>query len=241
MEVSKIHSRYTDTGHWLARCNHDSGLIELNRRDFPRLSPMMQDYIWVHEYVHLLYDLHDERETNAIADKIFISRAKTPGEKAQREAFVSNGYGEPLSGIAITAIVGIASTVISLGIKAYQVFGQAKESGGYYGLSAGDRYLLVKELVGAAFAASVDSGMSPQAIFWSQMSQCAGVEPDYSSWLANNSFAKGIISEYENAYGRKFDKAAPVNWWNKPIVRYSVIALAVVAAVLVFLKLRKKH
>lgn len=241
MEINKIHSQFTDTGHWLARCNHDTGLIELNRRDYPRLSPMMQDYIWVHEYVHLLYNLYDEAQTNAIADKIFISRAKTPAERIEREAFVQNSGGEPMSGIAITAIVGIATTVISLGVKAYQVFGQAKEGSGYYGLSSGDRYLLVRDLVSASFVAAKNSGVSPQAVFWSQMSQCAGVESDYSAWLANNSFAKGIIAEYEKAYGRRFDVAAPVSYWSKPVVKYSLAALAIIAAVLIFIKIKKKR
>lgn len=241
MEISKIHSAFTDTGHWLARCNHDTGLIELNRRDYPRLSLMMRDYIWVHEYVHLLYNLYDEAQTNAIADKIFISRAKTPAERIEREAFVQNSGGEPMSGIAITAIVGIATTVISLGVKAYQVFGKAKEVSGYYGLISGDRYLLVKELVNASFGAAKNSGVSPQAVFWSQMSQCVGIESDYSAWLANNSFAKGIIAEYEKAYGRRFDVAAPVSYWSKPVVKYSLAALAIIAAVLIFIKIKKKR
>ena len=132
MEVKQIHSKFTDTGHWLARCNHDTGLIELNKRDFPRVSPMMQDYIWVHEYVHLLYDIHDENQTNAIADKIFISRAKNDSEKEQREAFVRNSSGMAMSGIAVTAIVGLVTTAVSLGIKAYTIFGKAKEGTGYY-------------------------------------------------------------------------------------------------------------
>ena len=71
------------------------------------------------------------------------------------------------------------------------------------------------------------------------MSQCAGVESDYNAWLANNSFASGIITEYEKAYNQKFNVAAPVSLWSKPVVKYSVIALAIAAAVLVFLKLKK--
>lgn len=241
MEIAKIHSKYTDTGHWMARSNHDTGLIELNRRDFPHLSPMTQDYIWVHEWVHLVYDIYDEAQCNEIADKIFVSRAKTDAERREREEFVKDSYGTPYSsGIAVTAIVGIATTVISLGVKAYQVFGQAKEGSGYYGLSSGDRYLLVKDLVNGAFAAAVEQGgVSPQAVFWAHMSQCSGVESDYSSWLANNGFAKGVISQAEAAYGRSFDKVVPVRFWSKPVVKYSLIALAVIAAVLVFVKLRK--
>ena len=242
MEIAKIHTQYADTGHWMARANHDTGLIELNRRDFPRLSPMTQDYIWVHEWVHLVYDIYDETQCNQIADKIFVSRAKTDSERREREEFIKNSFGIPYtSAIAVTAIIGIASTVINLGIKAYKIFGQAK-SEGYYALNSNDRYSLLSNLINASFEEARNSGgKSAKQIFWSYISQCPGVEPTYEEFINNqaNHIARSYIGKCEVEYGFKFDTVLPVDFWSKPVVKYSLIALAVIAAVLVFVKLKK--
>jgi hypothetical protein len=63
--------------------------VELNAREYASLSPMMRDYIWVHECVHLLADVHDETDCNSLSDEIFISRAKSKRELAERRDFVA--------------------------------------------------------------------------------------------------------------------------------------------------------
>lgn len=241
MEAAKIHSRYADTGHWLARCNHDTGLIELNRRNFPRLDALMKDYIWVHEYTHLLYDIYDEAECNAIADKIFIDRAKNAADREAREAFVRDSRGAAeVSGIAVTAIIGLVTTAVSLGVKGYQLYKKTQSDASFYALPEGDRFLLAKELMKAAFEAAPGSGLSAKDIFWGLMSQCSG-DADYNAWLAHNSFANGLVADYEKAYGCSFTaKNTAAGLWSKPIVKITVVALAVVAAVLVARKLLKK-
>lgn len=90
MEKEKITYQYADTGHWLARCNHQSNVIELNAREFGSLSPLMKDYVWVHECVHLLTDVSDEAECNRLADEIFISRATSDKDKAARMNFIKS-------------------------------------------------------------------------------------------------------------------------------------------------------
>lgn len=241
MEIAKIHSKYSDTGHWIALCNHDTGLIELNRRDFPRLSALMKDYIWCHEYAHLLYDVYDEAQCNAIADQLFIERAKTPGERREREAFVRDSGSSAVSGIAITAIIGLATTAVSLGVKGYKVFVKAKEGQGYYALSAGERYLLVKDLLNASFEAARKGGSSAKDLFWSMMLQLPSVEADYDAWLSNNSFANGYIAECEKAYGFSFTEMLPTSYWSKPIVKVLVITAAIAAIALVAYKIIKKR
>lgn len=89
MENEKITYQFADTGHWLARCNHQTKVIELNAREFNSLSPLMKDYVWVHECVHLLADVHDETDCNSLSDEIFISRAKSKRELAERRDFVA--------------------------------------------------------------------------------------------------------------------------------------------------------
>lgn len=81
--------RFADTGHWLARCNHQSRVIELNSSEWGSLSPLMREYVWVHECVHLLCDLRSEAECNRITDEVFVSRARNTVDKAARERFVA--------------------------------------------------------------------------------------------------------------------------------------------------------
>ena len=89
MENQKITYQFADTGHWLARCNHQNNVVELNAREYASLSPMMRDYIWVHECVHLIAGVRSEADCNKISDEIFISRAKNKRELAERSDFVA--------------------------------------------------------------------------------------------------------------------------------------------------------
>lgn len=90
MEKEKIRYQFAETGHWLARCNHQSNVIELNAREFGSMSLLMRDYIWVHECVHLLSGVRDETKCNRMSDEIFISRAKNDKDKRARMDFVNS-------------------------------------------------------------------------------------------------------------------------------------------------------
>lgn len=100
MGDKKITFQFAEMGHWLARCNHNTNLVELNAREYASLSPMMQDYIWVHECVHLLADVHDETDCNSLSDEIFISRAKSKRELAERRDFVAAANDQSFTRIA---------------------------------------------------------------------------------------------------------------------------------------------
>lgn len=89
MGSKQITYQFAETGHWLARCNHNTNVVELNAREYASLSPMMRDYIWVHECVHLLADVHGEAECNSLTDEIFISRAKNSRDRQSRIDFVN--------------------------------------------------------------------------------------------------------------------------------------------------------
>lgn len=89
MEKQKITYQYADIGHWLARCNHHTHVIELNANEWDSLSPLMKDYIWVHESVHLLTDITDESACNSISDAIFLSRSRNARDRQQRLDFVT--------------------------------------------------------------------------------------------------------------------------------------------------------
>lgn len=88
MEKTQITYRFTDIGHWIARCNHDTDVIEINGDEFRKLSPLFQDYVWIHEHVHLLVDEYNEAKCNKMTDEIFISRASSQEDLAQRKKFI---------------------------------------------------------------------------------------------------------------------------------------------------------
>jgi hypothetical protein len=89
MENEKITYQFAETGHWLARCNHSTKVVELNAHEYASLSPMMRDYIWVHECVHLIAGVRSEADCNRLSDEIFISRARNKRELAERSDFVA--------------------------------------------------------------------------------------------------------------------------------------------------------
>lgn len=89
MGSDKITYQFAETGHWLARCNHNTNIVELNAREYASLSPMMRDYIWVHECVHLIAGVHNEADCNRLSDEIFILRSKSRRELAERSDFVA--------------------------------------------------------------------------------------------------------------------------------------------------------
>ena len=100
MENQKITYQFADTGHWLARCNHQTNVIELNAREWDSLSPMMKEYVWVHECVHLFQDVRNETECNRITDEIFISRASSEKDMIKRQAFVSAANDQSFTRVA---------------------------------------------------------------------------------------------------------------------------------------------
>ena len=241
METKEIKYQFTDTGHWLARCNHQTNVIELNRREFPRLSPMMRDYVWCHEYAHLLYDVYDENECNRIADAIFLSRATTPEEKRRRREFIANSEGSVYSGIAVTTILTAASLAVDLGIKAYKIFNTAKDTG-YYSLTATERGELLTGLIDASFKEASSGGKSAKQIFWGYISQCPGVESGYDAFISNpeNYQARSYIAKCAAKYGFGFDTVLPVDWLAKPWVRIGLVALAVLVLAIVIIKKYRK-
>lgn len=90
---AQVKYRFADIGHWLARCDHSTNVIELHSVEFPKLSPLYKDYVWIHECVHLLYNVYDEAECNRITDEIFVQRAGSEADRQARMRFIqaSNG------------------------------------------------------------------------------------------------------------------------------------------------------
>ena len=121
MEKQKITYQYADIGHWLARCNHQTNVIELNANEWDSLSPLMKDYIWVHECVHLLTDSPDEQTCNSISDAIFLNRSRNARDRQQRLDFVTAAndlsftrIAKPVADKTTLLVVALAIAVILL-------------------------------------------------------------------------------------------------------------------------------
>lgn len=230
MEEKQITYKLTDTGHWLARCDHSANVIELNRRNFFRLSPMMQDYIWIHECVHLKYDVYDETECNRITDEIFISRAKNDSDRLERIKFVANSHETGTSNFWATlvgSLLSIGATVVSGTI--------ANNNAGYYSLDADARRTYVDTLLAEAFKASLlTDTQSAKDIFWANLKPniAKNKEQVYSGWRKNNGFVDEYISKYEQMYNFGFDEITPINKKAHPEYQKKMKTIGAVAMVL---------
>lgn len=246
MEEKKITYKLSDTGHWLARCDHSTNVIELNRREFFRLSPMLQEYIWIHEHVHLLHDVYDEAECNIITDEIFVSRAKNEQERLERINFVVRSNDSSLTKsnfwtVLLGSILSLGTTFVTSTIRNNNV--------GYYSLGVDDRKRFIDSLLSESFQASLlTDSQSAKDIFWQNLSPTIArrKEQTYAGWRASNEFIDEYIEKYERHYGFGFDQILPANpmahpQYQKMMKTFSIIAiaLAIVVLALVLLKTKK--
>ena len=216
MEKKKITYKYVNTGHWMARCDHSTNVIELNKREFFRLSPYYQEYIWIHEHVHLLCDEYDENECNNITDKIFVSRAKNDRDKARRLGFLmaSADMSDTKSNIAVEAGLAIASLVLSVLTTAGSTAGSiiGRRNSGYYAMSEADREIYVDELLAESYKESLlTDKYSARDIFWGKLSPYIArkKENTFTAWANKNPFVWSLIDSYSTQYRVNFDEVYP--------------------------------
>ena len=266
--MGRIRAIYTDTGHWLARCNHDTGVIELNRRDFPGLSPLMKDYIWVHEYVHLLYGVYDEDRCNAITDEIFVRRGKTASERQARINFIEKSKGlASVSGLgAETAVSGLGGetavwgpgfeTAVGFGINhavntiinyindlSYNAAAfERNKNSGFNALSEDDQREVIDSYLRQSFRlARRSSDRSAYSFFMGKMKPL--MTPleisSYGQLVSKYDWILDDVYKYEQEYGVGFMEVTPADYTDIWLV------LAVMAVVLVgivyLVKKYKKH
>lgn len=244
MEEKKITYRFVDIGHWIARCDHSSNVIELNGKEFFKLSPLFREYVWLHECVHLLYDTHDEAECNRITDKIFIARSHDASDRIRRTRFVSvsNDYGKSNS-VLLTSLVCSGISLLSSATASLV----AKRNSGYYSLGEGERMAFVDALLSEAFMSSLlTETQSAKDIFWSNLQPNISrkKEQSFTTWRDNNMFVDEYIEKYENRWGFGFTEITPVDMKRHPQYQkfMKIIGtVAVIAAVLVLAIVIKKN
>lgn len=257
--MGRIRAIFTDTGHWLARCNHDTRVIELNKRDFPNLSPLMKDYIWVHEYVHLLYSVYDEAQCNAITDQIFVSRGKTERERRARLDFIEkskgsasvSGYlsggfegesaGDNAVGFGISQFVNIAINFIN-DLKYNEDAFSRNEKSGFNGLTLDKQKEVIYSFLRQSFRlARRSSSRSAYNFFMGKMQPL--MTPlsisSYSLLLERYPWILDEIQYYEKEYGVDFMAVTPADY--SDVLWLVVIVVAIlVAGVYLFKKYKLK-
>jgi len=242
MDPRRIKVRYADTGHWMARCDHSTGVIELNRREYPKLSPIFRDYIWCHEYIHLLCDIYDEAECNRIVNQIFVGRAKNDSERRQRLQFLMNSESRPnTSGMnaiswGLTKLIGIVVD-ISTNAKISAQSLEANEKSGFNALSEEDQRAAVDIMLSYAFRkARRSSTRTAQNFFMAKM------EP-YLTPLSINSYAALVsrykwianeIGSYEKRYGFGFTEIKPADNKDLYLGAAAALVLLIIAGYLIF-------
>ncbi len=249
MEEKKITYKLTDTGHWMARCDHSTNVIELNEREFFKLSPMHQDYIWIHEHVHLLNNVYDESECNRITDEIFLSRAKDEADRRERVNFIIRSNDNSLSknNFWSMLLVSLVGSLVGLGASTAKN-AIANRNAGYYSLGEADQKRYVDNLLSEAFMASLlTDTQSAKDIFWQNLSSVIyrKKEQNFAAWYSNNTFIDEYIEKYENEYGFGFNDITPVNklahpQYQKAMRTYSVIAIVLALIVLALVLLKDK-
>lgn len=240
MDEKQITYRFVDTGHWLARCDHSSNTIELNRREFFKLSPMYREYVWIHECVHLLYNVYDEAECNLLTDKIFLSKAKSEKDRVERVRFIARSNDFQKSNLVISGTAMLIGTLVASVLGAGTKMGMAalnKRNSGYYSLSEGDQGVLVDSLLSESFEESLYTDtQSARDIFWSKMQPYIArkKEQSYAGWYSNNSTVIApLIVKYEQQYGFGFADITPIRVKSVHPDKKTIGAVAVVLAVIV--------
>lgn len=245
MVCNGIRYRYADIGHYIARCDHQAGVIELNRTEFPRLSPMMKDFVWCHECVHLIYGIRNESKCNEITYRIFVGRARNERERRERTRFVSASKGSPyvsnldpwsevIGFIVDSAVDFTTNTVYN------KAFFDNYENGGFASLDLATQKKLVDLMMAQAFRKSrrVDD-RSAKDFFWLYMEQYVDktMDSDYSKFISRHRWVSDYIAQYEKKYGFAFDDVARNN--TDLYLWTAVGTIAIIVVILLIKKYRK--
>jgi len=251
MEQKKITYKYVNTGHWMARCDHSDNIIEFNKNEFFKLSYLHREYIWIHEHVHLLYEVYDENECNRITDEIFLSRSKDSNDRAKRLRFIVDSHDMSdkshwvaVAGFVLSLLTTAGSTTMSI---------LNRRNSGYYALSDTDKELYVDELLSNAYQQSLlTDKKSARDLFWEQLSPYVArkKESTFPAWADNNPFVWEYIDKYSTLYRVNFEDVTPIQLekhpqyiqYQKTLKTIGVIAVivAVIVLIIVLIKTKKK-
>ncbi|MCR5040050.1 MAG: hypothetical protein K6A94_12045 [Bacteroidales bacterium] len=226
-----------DLGPVLARADHFNNTIEVNKRAFYTLPPMVQEFVLCHEVCHLKHHEWDEGETNRLASSLFMSRAVDDDDRATRNRFLSYLDGTDTSNFDVALILSAASAALSLSSSIYSAIRNRNE--GWYGWDDATRRANLETMLKQSFEESRRStSQSAKEFFWVQLSPYTNRDDSVEEFLArtDHAWVKGRIAAYEEAYGFKFDEVTPFDLTAYPLL---VVAIGALAAVLVYVIIKK--
>jgi len=224
-----------DLGPVIARADHQDNAIEVNRKIFYRLPPMVQEFVLCHEICHLKYDERDEAETNRLATEVFLKRATGKSDLEQRREFLSYMDGEDKSNsLTVAAAVGIVSSLWGIGTSIYGVI--KARNAGWYSWDGPTQSSNLEVMLKQAFEESrKSSSRSAADFFWEIMYRYTNKDDSLEKFLnrSGNSWVRARIGKYEQKYGFGFYDVTPIDWMAFPVVKVALGALAGVALFLV--------
>lgn len=229
-----------DLGPVLARADHQENVVEVNGKAFYKLPPMVQEFVLCHEVCHLRHNEWDEARTNALASRLFLSRAHDEDDLADRREFLSyidgqGGYAnfDPLS------ILGVIGSAFSLGST---VFGIIKNrNAGWYSWDRATQRANLRVMLDQAFTQSRRSSKrSAEEFLWAQLQNYTNKDDSLSKFLSrsDNSWVKAEIRAYEEEYGFSLGEVTPLDLTAFPLL---IVAIGAVIgwAVFTIIKNRK--
>lgn len=227
-----------DLGPVLSRADHDLNVIEVNKAAFYKLPPMMQEFILIHEVVHLRNNEWDEAETNRIASRIFLDRAANADDLEKRKEFLSylDGSDSQYSNFFAEAM-SIIGGVWSLGTSIYGVIKQ--RNAGWYSWDDAAQRSNIKAMLGQAFEQSRrSSSRSAGDFLWDQLRNYTNKDSSLDEFLdrSGNDWVKAVIAKYENAYGFKLDEVTPIDITAFPLL---VVAIGALIGLAVYKTIKK--
>lgn len=238
MGQEKIAIREADLGPVIARADHWEGAIEVNRDVFYRLPPSVQEFVLCHEVCHLRHDEWDEGRTNALASELYLRRAATAADRAERKRFLS--YLDGNGGYSNFAWAALASVVPAAVQTGFTLYGYIKDrNSGWYSWSTSVRQSNIDTMLTTAFEKSRRSGSHSAAdYFWELLYNYDHKDADLDAFLkrSGNEWVRAVIAKYEKRYGFGFDEVTPIDLKAFPLV---MVAIGLVAGFVVYKIIKK--
>lgn len=226
-----------DLGPVLARADHQENVVEVNGKAFYKLPPMVQEFVLCHEVCHLRHNEWDEARTNALAARLFLSRATDADDLKARREFLSYIDGE--GGYTNFDFFALIGSAFSLGST---VFGIIKNrNAGWYSWDRATQRANLRVMLDQAFTQSRRSSKrSAEEFLWAQLQNYTNKDDSLSKFLSrsDNSWVKSEIRSYEEEYGFSLGEVTPLDLTAFPLL---IVAIGAVIgwAVFTIIKNRK--
>lgn len=230
-----------DLGPVIARADHQNRVIEVNRKIFYGLPPMVQEFVLCHEVCHLRYNDRDEARTNQRAADLFLQRAQGDADRSTRSDFLAYLYGKEgnYSNEAVVAVISaIIGAAVAVGSTVYSIV--STRNAGWYSWSQATKKTWLEAALTTAFEQSRRSGShSASEYFWAQLAPCTNKDESLEEWMGRsaNDWVKNVILKYEKQYGFGFSEVTPVDLTTYPLV---IVAIGALLAYAVYRIIKKR-